>query len=62
MSGKIYAVEADDLEAYQKSIAPYLFFPKQKFYYESSEIWIAMDILKKNYLADKITEKNSSRR
>jgi ABC-type glycerol-3-phosphate transport system substrate-binding protein len=56
LSDKIYAVEADDLEAYQKNIAPNLFFPVQKFYYESSENWIAMDTMKKNYLADKITD------
>ncbi len=41
-----YAVSAEDLEAYQQNVVT-----KQKFYCESGESWIAMDTMKKNYLA-----------
>lgn len=46
-----YAVSAEDLEAYQQNVVLRLFFPKQKFCCESGESWIAMDTMKKNYLA-----------
>jgi ABC-type glycerol-3-phosphate transport system substrate-binding protein len=52
----VFATSADDLSAYQNNIAPHLFFPKQKFFDKSTEAWKAMDTLKKNYLANKISD------
>ncbi len=56
LTDKLYTVGAEELEAYQKNIAPHLFFPVQKFFNKNSDIWIAMDTLKKNYLAGKTTD------
>lgn len=53
---KVFAMDADDLAAYQNSIAPNLFFPKERFYFRSGEDWMAMDNLKKNYLANKLSD------
>ncbi len=56
LTDKLYAVDAENLETYQKNIAPHLFFPVQKFFDKNSDNWIAMDTLKKNYLAGKTAD------
>jgi hypothetical protein len=52
----VFAIGADDLSAYQNDIAPHLFFPKQRFFDKSTKAWKAMDTLKKNYLANKLSD------
>ncbi len=52
---KVFAIDANDLVAYQYNIAPHLFFPTQRFYYKSGDAWLEMDNLKKSYLTGKMT-------
>jgi len=52
---KVFAIDADDLVAYQNNIAPHLFFPAQRLYSKSSDAWFEMDNLKKSYLTGKMT-------